>query len=155
MHLLKIHIMKKINTIALISFVLSSAINLFGHCQVPCGIFADQHRFEQMLQDQSTIEKASRLISELSGKKDALSANQLTRWVATKEDHANAIQKTIADYFMAQRIKTTSSNYTEQLTKAHSVMVSAMKSKQSVDQETASALKKAILAFHKAYEKKK
>jgi hypothetical protein len=69
MHLLKIHIMKKKNTIALISFVLSSAINLFGHCQVPCGIFADQHRFEQMLEDQSTIEKASRLISELSGKK--------------------------------------------------------------------------------------
>jgi hypothetical protein len=30
-----------------------------------------------------------------------------------------------------------------------------MKSKHSVDQETASALKKAILAFHKAYEKKK
>ena len=147
--------MKNIHTIAIISFVLSSAVNLFGHCQVPCGIFADQHRFEQMLEDQTTIEKASRLINELSDKKDALSANQLTRWVATKEDHANAIQKTIADYFMAQRIKSTSSNYTEQLTKAHAVMVSAMKSKQSIDKESAETLKNAILAFHKAYEKKK
>ena len=108
-----------------------------------------------MLEDQSTIEKASRLINELSDKKDALSANQLARWVATKEEHANAIQKTISDYFMAQRIKTTSSNYTEQLTKAHAVMVSAMKSKQSVDKESAATLKKSILAFHKAYEKKK
>ena len=147
--------MKNIHTFALISFVLSSAVNLFGHCQVPCGIFADQHRFEQMLEDQSTIEKASRLIYELSDKKDALSANQLARWVATKEEHANAIQKTISDYFMAQRIKTTSSNYTEQLTKAHAVMVSAMKSKQSIDKESAATLKKSILAFHKAYEKKK
>ena len=127
----------------------------FGHCQVPCGIFADQHRFEQMLEDQSTIEKASRLINELSSKKDALSVNQLSRWVATKEDHANAIQKTIADYFMAQRIKSTSSNYTDQLTKAHAVMVSAMKSKQSVAPDSSDNLKKAILAFHKSYEKKK
>lgn len=147
--------MKKIHTLAIISFIFSCAANLFGHCQVPCGIFADQHRFEQMLEDQSTIEKASRLINELSSKKDALSVNQLSRWVATKEDHANAIQKTIADYFMAQRIKSTSSNYTDQLTKAHAVMVSAMKSKQSVAPDSSDTLKKAILAFHKSYEKKK
>ena len=34
-----------------------SGISAFGHCQVPCGIYADQHRFEQMLEDQATIEK--------------------------------------------------------------------------------------------------
>ena len=127
----------------------------FAHCQVPCGIYGDQNRFEQMLEDQSTIEKASKLINELSGKKDAQSQNQLSRWVATKESHATAIQKTIADYFMAQRIKASDSKYIEKLTKAHSVMVAAMKCKQSVDAETSASLKQAILSFHKSYEGKK
>jgi nickel superoxide dismutase len=108
-----------------------------------------------MLEDQSTIEKASKLINELSGKKDAQSQNQLSRWVATKESHATAIQKTIADYFMAQRIKASDSKYEEKLTKAHSVMVAAMKCKQSVDTKSSASLKQAILSFHKSYEGKK
>ena len=132
-----------------------STSNLFGHCQVPCGIYGDQNRFEQMLEDQSTIEKASKQITELSGKKDAQSMNQIARWVATKESHASAVQNTIADYFMAQRIKSSDSKYEDKLTKAHAVIVAAMKCKQSVNAQNASALKEAILSFHKAYEKKK
>ena len=132
-----------------------SGISAFGHCQVPCGIYADQHRFEQMLEDQSTIEKAGKLIAELSGKTDALSRNQLSRWVATKEAHATSIQRTIADYFMAQRIKASAKNYEKQLVSAHAVIVAAMKCKQNVDGDSAANLKKAILALHKAYEGKK
>ena len=132
-----------------------SGISAFGHCQVPCGIYADQHRFEQMLEDQATIEKAGKLIAELSGKTDALSRNQLNRWVATKEAHATSIQRTIADYFMAQRIKATAKNYEKQLVSAHAVIVAAMKCKQNVDGDSAANLKKAILALHKAYEGKK
>jgi nickel superoxide dismutase len=128
---------------------------VLGHCQVPCAIYGDQNRFEQMLEDQSTIEKASKLINELSGKKDALSQNQLTRWVSTKEAHATAIQKTIADYFMAQRIKASDPKYQEKLSKAHAVMVSAMKCKQTIDPQNTASLKANILAFHKAYEGKK
>jgi nickel superoxide dismutase len=129
--------------------------NLFAHCQVPCGVYGDQNRFEQMLEDQTTIEKAGKLISELSGKNDALSHNQLARWVATKESHATAIQNTIADYFMAQRIKASDKKYSDKLAKAHAVMVAAMKCKQTVDAQTAAALKESILSFHKAYEGKK
>jgi nickel superoxide dismutase len=132
-----------------------TGISAFGHCQVPCGIYADQHRFEQMLEDQSTIEKAGKLIAELSGKTDALSRNQLSRWVATKEAHATSIQRTIADYFMAQRIKATAKNYEKQLVSAHAVIVAAMKCKQNVDGDSAANLKNAILALHKAYEGKK
>ena len=55
--------------LCLVTFTCLSAISAHGHCQVPCGIFADQHRFEQMLEDQATIEKAGKLIAELSGKK--------------------------------------------------------------------------------------
>ena len=132
-----------------------TGISAFGHCQVPCGIFADQHRFEQMLEDQATIEKAGKLIAELSGKTDALSRNQLSRWVATKEAHATSIQRTIADYFMAQRIKATAKNYEKQLVTAHGVMVAAMKCKQNVDGDSAANMKNAIHALHKAYEGKK
>ena len=130
-------------------------VSAFGHCQVPCGIYADQHRFEQMLEDQSTIEKAGKLIAELAGKNDPLSQNQLSRWVATKEAHATSIQRTIADYFMAQRIKSSSKNYENQLVTAHAVIVAAMKCKQNVDGDSAANLKKSILALHKAYEGKK
>ena len=129
--------------------------DLFAHCQVPCGVYGDQNRFEQMLEDQTTIEKAGKLISELSGKNDALSHNQLARWVATKESHATAIQNTIADYFMAQRIKSSDKKYSDKLAKAHAVMVAAMKCKQTVDTQTVASLKESILTFHKAYEGKK
>jgi hypothetical protein len=55
---------------------------------------------------------------------------------------------------MIQRIKPTSSDYVKQLTTAHVVMVAAMKCKQNVDTTHAEALKKAIVAFHAAYEGK-
>ena len=126
----------------------------FGHCQVPCGVYTDQLRFDQMLEDQSTIEKASKLITELSGKSDAQSKQQLARWVATKESHASKIQKIIAEYFLTQRIKSSAKNYEKQLKGAHAVMVAAMKCKQNLDAETSKNLKSSILNFHKAYEGK-
>ena len=147
--------MKIISILSFSLIALLSAISAFGHCQVPCGIYADQHRFEQMLEDQATIEKAGKMIAELSGKKDALSHNQLSRWVATKEAHATNVQRIVADYFLAQRIKSTAKNYEKQLVTAHVVMVAAMKCKQGVDAASAEGLKKAILALHKAYEGKK
>ena len=123
-----------------------------AHCQVPCGIFADQARFEAMLEDATTIEKAQRLMGELAGKNDAQSMNQYVRWVKTKEEHAANTQKVIADYFMAQRIKPAQDTYVDRLMASHAVMIAAMKCKQSADAATAEALKTAILAFHKVYE---
>ncbi|MBT3637664.1 MAG: hypothetical protein HN531_12040 [Opitutae bacterium] len=147
--------MKIKSSLCLFVFTCLSGISAYGHCQVPCGIYADQHRFEQMLEDQATIEKAGKMIAELSGKNDALSHNQLSRWVATKESHAGNVQKVIAEYFLAQRIKATAKNYEKQLVCAHAVIVAAMKCKQNADGDSAANLKKAILALHKAYEGKK
>ena len=117
--------MKIKSSICLFIITCLSGVSAYGHCQVPCGIYADQHRFEQMLEDQATIEKAGKLIAELSGKNDALSRNQLSRWVATKEAHATNVQKVIAEYFLAQRIKATAKNYEKQLVSAHSVIVAS------------------------------
>lgn len=141
----------------LLSFamVCVSASIAFGHCQVPCGIYGDQLRFEQMLEDEHTISKAQLQLAELtSDEVDAQTANQLVRWVTTKEEHATKIQRCIADYFMAQRIKPGSEGYAKKLAAAHAVMVTAMKAKQSADPATAKALENAIFDFYRAYEGK-
>jgi nickel superoxide dismutase len=106
-----------------------------------------------MLEDQTTIAKAIDQISDLAGKKDAKSANQLARWVSAKEDHASKIQKIIAEYFLTQRIKSSSEKYDSLLQGAHAVMVAAMKCKQGVDAASATALKSAIKNFQSIYEK--
>ena len=144
------------NIYILASFLFSTIASgyLFGHCQVPCGVYTDDLRFMQMLEDQTTIEKSSKLILELSNKDDGQSHNQLARWVATKESHASKIQKIIAEYFLTQRIKSSSKNYEKLLKGAHSVMVAAMKCKQSTETSAANDLKSSILAFQKIYESK-
>lgn len=126
-----------------------------AHCQVPCGIYGDQLRFEQMLEDEKTISKAQLQMNELlEGEVNAQAINQIGRWVATKEEHCTNIQNTIAAYFMAQRIKADNKDYVKQLTAAHKVMVAAMKCKQSADAETAKVLEKAIFDLYRAYEGK-
>jgi nickel superoxide dismutase len=138
-----------------VAILFASATAALAHCQVPCGIYGDQLRFEQMLEDEQTISKAQLQAAELM--QDEItpqSVNQLARWVMTKEEHATKIQQTIAAYFMAQRIKPGSEGYTKKLTAAHAVMVAAMKCKQSADPETAKVLEKAIFDLYRAYEGK-
>jgi len=130
-----------------------------AHCQVPCGIYGDQRQFEQMLEDQATIEKAMKQVTELAEKEGAQSHNQLARWVVTKEEHATNTQRIIADYFMAQRIKPgedreANAAYVKKLIAAHRVMQAAMKAKQTIDPAAAEALEKAIFDLYRAYEGK-
>lgn len=139
---------------AAFALMMTTSIAL-GHCQVPCGIYGDQMRFEQMLEDEHTISKAQLEINKIAdGTMSAQSINQAARWVSTKEEHATKIQNTIAAYFMAQRIKADGDNYSKKLQSAHAVMVAAMKCKQSADPQTAKALEKAIFDFYRAYEGK-
>ena len=90
---------------ALIPLVFSFSNEAKAHCQVPCGIYDDAARFTAMREDVSTIEKATTEITSLAGKSDALSANQLVRWVNAKEDHATRIIEVISTYFLTQKIK--------------------------------------------------
>ncbi|MDA1194525.1 MAG: superoxide dismutase [Ni] [Planctomycetota bacterium] len=123
-----------------------------AHCEVPCGIFADQRRFEEMLEDTATMKKAMEQVGALAGKSDVQSLNQLVRWVTTKEEHAKNTQHVIAQYFMAQRIKPEQSDYVARLTAAHAIITQAMKCKQSADPAEADKLKAAIIHFHGVYE---
>ncbi|QDU53938.1 superoxide dismutase [Ni] [Aeoliella mucimassa] len=133
---------------------LPTAGRVLAHCQVPCGIYGDERRFEEMLEDTQTIAKAITQIKELSGTHDANGHNQLARWVSTKEAHASNIQEIIGQYFLAQRIKSDKENYVDQLKAAHGVIVAAMKCKQSAEPATAKALEEAIHDLYRAYEGK-
>ena len=129
------------------------------HCEVPCGIYADQMRFEQMLEDTATIAKAIAQINEMaSGMADSppngKTINQVSRWVTTKENHATNTQHIIAQYFLTQRIKPDHKDYVGQLSTSHKVLVAAMKCKQDANPATAEALKKAIHDLYRAYEGK-
>lgn len=136
---------------ALLTCLLAATDSADAHCQVPCGIYGDDTRFTMMLEDTETVAKAIGQIEELAGTHDATGHNQLARWVANKESHATNIQRTIADYFMAQRIKADDPSYGKKLMASHAVMVAAMKAKQAADPKTAEALKQAILDFQAVY----
>ncbi|MFK7768784.1 MAG: superoxide dismutase [Ni] [Mariniblastus sp.] len=128
------------------------------HCEVPCGIYADQRRFEEMLEDTQTIAKSIASIEEITKGFESgptpKGVNQLTRWVNTKEAHATNTQQIVAQYFLTQRIKADKENYVDQLKAAHAVMVAAMKCKQDAKAETAANLKLAIGKLYRAYEGK-
>jgi nickel superoxide dismutase len=130
-----------------------------AHCQVPCGIYGDQLRFSMMEEDISTIEKAVNEINKLAQAPG--NYNQLVRWVNTKEDHANNIMKTTSDYFIAQRITiqqdgdNKDKNYCTKISLLHKIIVYAMQTKQSVDQNTVEKLKNSVAEFKKIYFEKK
>lgn len=149
--------MKKIKKVMLFTLCIFAGYGLFlptqgnTHCQVPCGIFDDAARVQSMLEDATTIEKAAKLITELAGKADAQSQNQMVRWVLTKEQHAQKIISTISDYFLTQRVKPDQKDYAERLAKHHAVIVAGMKAKQSADENVAKSLKESIEALRSYY----
>jgi nickel superoxide dismutase len=141
-------------------FLLSAGLFLsvqsaYAHCQLPCGIYDDHARILSMLEDVRTIEKSVRLITELSGENDPLSQNQQIRWVMNKEEHAGNIISTMCDYFLTQRVKPDMEDYLPRLKKHHTVIIGAMKVKQTVDMEMVKQLKKdveALLTYYPAHD---
>jgi nickel superoxide dismutase len=131
-----------------------------AHCQVPCGIYDDHGRIDAMLEDVTTITKAIAQINELSQQHNALSFNQTARWVGTKEQHASHIITTVAEYFLTQKVKAVPASdagyqkYLQSLALHHRVMRAAMKTKQTVDPESAAALRAAVEELGKLYPKK-
>mmetsp|Transcript_57720 Transcript_57720/g.126377 ORF Transcript_57720/g.126377 Transcript_57720/m.126377 type:complete len:175 (+) Transcript_57720:54-578(+) len=127
------------------------------HCQVPCGIFHDDGRIAAILEDAMTIRKAVVQCQELSKSGKLQDTHQLIRWINTKEEHASKLMNTIAEYFLAQKVKKeqlTEHDYLQVLALHHAVMVAAMKTKQSSEIGPVDALDKAIQALRPVYEKK-
>ena len=124
---------------------------LFSHCQIPCGIYSDAMQIIQIREDLNTIEKAMEMIDNLSGKSDPQTLNQIGRWITAKEQHAQNIQNLTSEYFLTQRIKTNSDNYSEKVILLHKLLVSTMKCKQSVDKNNVSISNSILSSFIKLY----
>lgn len=128
----------------LVVFGLVISSQAYAHCQIPCGIYDDHARVQQMLEDVATVEKAVNSISQLAGKTDAQSQNQLVRWVMNKEEHAQRIVATISDYFLTQRVKPAAEDYSERLIDHHAVILAAMKAKQNAAEPVVADLKASV-----------
>jgi len=124
---------------------------IYPHCQVPCGIYDDAVRIITFKEDFATISKAMGEIVTLSAKNDPQSINQLNRWITTKEEHANNIQKVVSDYFLTQRVKSKNKNYDKHLRFLHEILVSAMKCKQTVDSQNVDKALKSLDKFVGVY----
>lgn len=89
--------------ITIASLCLAKA-QLYGHCQMPCGIYHDEMVYDQIDQYAETMYKA---ISEINASKfeTPKERNQFVRWVYQKETQSNEIANLITTYFIQQKIK--------------------------------------------------
>lgn len=141
--------------------VFNAPQSVMAHCQIPCGIYGDEGRFETLLEHITTMEKSINLINELADKDGGQNANQLARWIINKEVHADEFAEIITKYFLQQRLKPTESSagaaytsYITQLTLCHEMLVTTMKVKQNSDVAHTKHLSELLEKFHKAYGKK-
>jgi len=129
----------------------------FAHCQVPCGIYDDQARLDALEEHITTIEKAMKMIVDLSDDADP-NYNQIVRWVEAKNDHADDIAHIVTWYFLQQRVKPAGradaaayESYVLKLTLLHGMLVQSMKAKQTVEPGHVAELRTLLEEFGKAY----
>ncbi len=129
----------------------------YSHCQIPCGIYGDEARFDMIAENATTIEKSMKQITELSAQAKP-NMNQIVRWVQNKEEHADDTSEIITYYFMAQRVKPAAKSdskayeeYVKKLTVLHEMLVSCMKAKQTTELSHVEKLRSLLGEFHKAY----
>jgi len=139
--------MKK-SVVLMIAVALASIAG--AHCQIPCGIYDDHARIAMMEEHVATIEKSMNEIAKLPADSPQ-NINQLVRWVANKDEHADKLTEIVTYYFLAQRIKPDAANYEAKLKALHGMMISAMKCKQTVELKNVEELKTLIHQFEKLY----
>jgi nickel superoxide dismutase len=141
-----------LTTLAAAAMLMRLALPAAAHCQIPCGIYGDEARFETIREHITTIEKSMKLVTELAG--DAANQNQLVRWVSNKEAHADAIGQIVTQYFLQQRIKVPAgpdAAYAKNLALLHQLLVSSMKAKQTTDPKHVETLRETLQAFEDSY----
>ncbi len=149
--------MKKVWICAVVLAVMAMAgYRIHAHCEIPCGIYDDPMRMKMIDEHIRTIAKSIHEISHLE--EDAKpNANQLTRWIVNKDNHADQLQEIVTQYFMTQRLKPVApgapgyDKYVKELTLLHALLVEAMKSKQTVDPATVTKMEELSAEFSKSY----
>lgn len=128
-----------------------------AHCEIPCGIYHDEMRFDLLSEHIETIDKSMTQITELSAAGDK-NYNQLVRWVVNKEDHADKYMEVVTQYFLTQRIPIVDTTdaakyaeYQQKVTLLHQMIVYAMKCKQTTDKANVARLTELQVEFKKLY----
>jgi hypothetical protein len=139
------------------ALVLAPTDAAYAHCQIPCGIYHDDVRFELLDEYIETIEKSMKEIEGLSAD-PGKNANQLARWVINKEEHSDGFENVVVEYFLRQRVKAPETRegeawdkYVKQLTLCHEMIVVTMKCKQTTDVANCAQLRKLVGEFYEAY----
>ncbi len=125
-----------------------------AHCQIPCGIYGDEMRFQMLEEHITTIEKSMKLIGELSAD-PGKNANQLARWVMNKENHADEMAEIVTKYFLQQRLKLDDPEWAAKVKPCHEILFYSMKAKQTTDQANVEKLRAAVAGLKKVYFTKK
>jgi nickel superoxide dismutase len=148
---------KKAVVLMILALVIVLSSMVYSHCQVPCGIYGDPARFDMIAEHITTIEKSMKQITGLS-KQDKPNLNQITRWVNSKENHADELSHIVTYYFMAQRIKLVDKSqgkayedYIKKLTLLHEILIYSMKAKQTTDLSNVEKLRSLLTEFRVAY----
>ena len=144
--------MKKKGGWLILCVIMSGMVASFaaGHCEIPCGIYDDKLRVQLISEHITTIEKSMNQIVKL-GQEVPVNHNQLARWITNKENHAGKVQHIVSQYFMTQRLKVNTEKYAEKLSLLHRMLVSAMKSKQTVDLGHIQNFRKLLKDFNALY----
>ena len=138
-----------------ITVMLIFSTQLHAHCQVPCGVYDDAMRIKMIEEHTFTILKSMNYIK--SNQDDLQQQNQVTRWIITKDQHAQDIQNIISEYFLTQRIKKRDDSkeskdlYHAQLAVLHSILQDAMKCKQTIDTSKTDSLLENLNKFVNLY----
>ena len=146
-----------LSALALLSLIMMPIQPASSHCQVPCGIYDDQMRFDLVSEHITTIEKSMNSIVALEQEAPA-NHNQIVRWVNNKEYHADEIANIVSYYFLAQRIKPADPKdavalkvYKQKLMLLHEMIIYAMKAKQTTDLANVEKLRSVWQEFHDLY----
>ena len=141
---------KAVTFMATLTVAIAFALPVWGHCEIPCGIYDDRARIQLIAEHIGTIEKSIRQILELQ-QADSVNYNQLVRWINNKEHHATEIQTIVSQYFMTQRIKPDTDQYARKIAVLHQMLVAAMKCKQTTDLKNVADLRELLKTFDGLY----
>ena len=137
------------------AIILMFLTQLNAHCQIPCGVYDDAMRVKMIEEHTLTILKSMNYIK--TNQNDLQQQNQVTRWIMNKEQHAQEIQEIISEYFLTQRIKLKDDSkeskdlYHAQLAALHSILLDAMKCKQTIDTSITNSLLENLNKFVNLY----
>lgn len=125
---------------------------MWGHCQIPCGIYHDDLVFAQMNEQVETIAKSTQAIIELEKVcHNPQVMNQTTRWIINRDHQADHLAEMVSTYFLQQRIPVGSGS-AKILATAHQLLVSAMKVKQNVGSQPVQDLQEVLKQFATQYQ---